>query len=169
MTERPTPEAIRNAVEEAGSVRGAARQLDIAESTLRGILKRAEADTPAEPAEAVSEPVAGSKRALGIITPKAPQNRPRLHVVPDPPSAEEQRVAANRAQRRRMRRGLAQFRKAFKGILPIGAPSRPMLDPETARMIGEMRRDAGRYARQDQDEARIARIAAERADEAVAA
>lgn len=160
MTERPSLPAIRAAVEEHGSVRAAARSLGMAESTLRGILKRAEAEAPAEPTH-VRGPVQGSKRDRGIVTPKAPQNQPKA--PPPAPTSLEYLQAKARAERRRRRRGLRHFRKAFSGIFPLGSPSRPMFNQKASQMIGEARREAGRIAREDQDDAKIARIEAERA------
>lgn len=146
------PSTIRAAVAEHGSQRAAARHLGIAESTLRGILRR----EPEEVVEAVPVRYArekGSKRDQGVRTPKAPQNQPKAPAQP----TEDELVRRDALRRRRSRRlRFAEFRRAFKGILPIASQRSVMLDPALARALGEMRREAGRFVRQEQAEAREA-------------
>lgn len=120
----PTPDEIRAAKAEHGSMRGAARALGKAASTLTLILKRAEEAAASMEGLNTALAAPGSKRARGIVTPKARQRvdfkaaRAQQATEPEPVHPVLAAFKAYRKALRPMRRAFGD-RRRYAHLSPL--------------------------------------------------
>lgn len=116
MTDRPTLADIQAAIDEHGSKRAAARSLGIAESTLRGVLKRADEEQAQTPPEVVEAPEAAQEAAQATRKPNRAERRAWARRQYRTPAGDETEESLHY---RRVRRMTRPFRRAFSNWQPL--------------------------------------------------